>query len=80
MFEGYLTELMIYLFGENWLIGGKMGLTFIAIVDPGDRLLPKAIVRSRHIEGSGVRFVMDVWCENQYGNKVVAGTATGLVK
>ena len=79
MFEGYLTELMIYLFGENWLTGGKMSLTFIAIVDPGDRLLPKAIVRSRHVEGSVVRFVMDVWCENQHGNKVVVGTATGLV-
>lgn len=80
MFEGYLTELMIYLFGENWLTGGKMSLTFIAIVDPGDRLLPKAIVRSRHVEGSGVRCVMDVWCENQHGNKVVVGTATGLLR
>ena len=57
-----------------------MSLTFIAIVDPGDRLLPRAIVRSRHIEGSGVRFVMDVWCENQHGNKVVVGTATGLLR
>ena len=81
MFEGYLTELMIDLFGEGWLKhGNKMSLKFIAIVDPGDTLLPKAIVRSRQVEDSGVRFVVEVWCENQHGNKVVIGTATGLVQ
>ena len=80
MFEGYLTELMIDLFGENFLTEGKMSLTFIAIVDPGDRLLPRAIVRSKQAEGPKIRFVMDVWCENQHGDKVVIGTATCLVK
>jgi acyl dehydratase len=80
MFEGYLTELMIDLFGENWLRRGKMSLTFIAIVDPGDTLVPKSVVRSKQAEGSRVRFVMEVWCENQHGNKVVVGTATGLVQ
>jgi acyl dehydratase len=80
MFEGYLTELMIDLFGENWLSGGKMELKFIAIVDVGDKLLPKAIVQSKYIEDSGVRFVMEVWCQNQHGNKVVVGTATGIVR
>ena len=80
MFEGYLTELMIDLFGESWLRHGKMSLTFIAIVDPGDTLVPKSIVRSRQAEDSGVWFVMEVWCQNQHGNKVVVGTATGLVQ
>jgi acyl dehydratase len=80
MFEGYLTELMIDLFGESWLRRGKMSLTFIVIVDTGDTLVPKSVVRSKQAEGSGVRFVMEVWCENQHGNKVVVGTATGLVQ
>jgi acyl dehydratase len=80
MFEGYLTELMVDLFGESWLRHGKMSLTFIAIVDPGDTLVPKSVVRSKQAEGSGVGFVMEVWCENQHGNKVVVGTATGLVE
>jgi acyl dehydratase len=80
MFEGYLTELMIDLFGESWLRHGKMSLTFIVIVDPGDTLVPKSVVRSKQTEDSGVRFVMEVWCENQHGNKVVVGTAIGLVQ
>lgn len=80
MFEGYLAELMIDLFGENWLKEGKMSLKFIAIVDPGDTLLPKAVVQSKYMESSVTRFVMDVYCENQRGEKVVVGTATGLVQ
>lgn len=80
MFEGYLTELMIDLFGEEWLRHGKMSLTFIAIVDPGDTLVPTAVVRSSQPEGSAIRFVMDVWCDNQRDEKVVVGTATGLLQ
>ena len=80
MFEGYLTELMIDLFGENWLRHGRMSLAFIAVVDPGDTLVPKAVVVSRQAEGSALRLVLDVWCENQHGEKVVVGTATGVVE
>lgn len=80
MFQGYLTELMIDLLGDKWLSGGKMELKFIAIVDVGDKLLPKAVVQSKYIEDSGAKFVMEVWCQNQYGNKVIVGTATGLVR
>ena len=80
MFEGYLTELMIDLFGENFLTEGKMSLTFIAIVDPGDTLLPRAVVQSKQVEGSEVRSVMDVWCENQRGEKVTVGTASAVVR
>jgi acyl dehydratase len=79
MFEGYLTELMIDLFGESWLTGGEMRLNFINIVTPGDTLLPKAVVQSREIGDSGASFTMEVCCENQHGDKVVVGIAAGLV-
>jgi acyl dehydratase len=80
MFEGYLAELMVDLFGERWLREGKMSLKFIALVDPGDTLVPKAAVSSSEAGDSHVRFIMDVWCENQHGKKVVVGTATGLLR
>ena len=79
MFESYLTELMIDLFGEDWLKQGKMQLVFIRMVTIGDRLLPKAIVQSKRLEDAGMRFVLEIWCENQHGDKVVVGTGTGLV-
>lgn len=80
MFEGYLTELMVDLFGENWLRGGKMQLVFIRMVVIGDTVLPKAIVQSRQEDHSGTRFVLEIWCENQHGDKVAVGTATGSVQ
>jgi acyl dehydratase len=80
MFEGYLTELMIDSFGEDWLEMGKLSLKFIHIVSPGDTLISKAIVHSKEGEGSELRVTLDVWCENQHSEKVVVGTATGLIR
>ena len=76
---GYLAELMIDLFGEQWLNHGNMNLKFIALVDVDDTLVCKAIVTSKEAEDSSTRFTLDVWCENQHSNKVAAGTATGLM-
>jgi acyl dehydratase len=80
MFEGYLIELMIDSLGEDWLRTGKLSLKFIHIVPPGDKLTPKAVVRSRTDDGSGIRFTLDVWCENQNDEKVVVGEASGIIK
>jgi acyl dehydratase len=78
-FMGYLIELMVDLFGESWLSHGKMELKFISIVDVEDSLLTKAVVTSKEPEGSGTRVVLDMWCENQHGNKVAVGTAAGSI-
>jgi acyl dehydratase len=79
-FEGYLIELMINAFGEDWLKTGKMSLKFIRIVSPGDSIIPKAVVQSKEIKRSVLTIVLDIWCENQNGDKVVIGTATGILK
>jgi len=80
MSEGYLAEMLTDHFGVDWLRHGEMSLKFIAIVAPGDTVLPKAIVKSKQVESNGVKFVMEVWCENQYGRKVVVGRAIGLLQ
>lgn len=77
MMQGYICELMVGLFGEEWLSRGRLGLKFIRIVDIGDRITARARVMSKHIEAAGTRFDMEVWCENQRGEKVVVGTGTG---
>jgi len=76
---GYLIELLIDLFGENWLSHGKMDLKFIAVVDVGDRLVPKAVIISKESEGPRTKFSLEIWCEDQRGNKVTIGTAMGLI-
>ena len=80
---GYLTELMVDLFGENWLRQGdppNLNLKFIRVMDVDDKITARARVASKHEEESGVRFDMDLWCENQDGDKVVVGTGTGWAR
>ena len=77
---GHLAELMIDLFGENWLGAGRTtGLKFIAPVAAGDTLRTWAKVCRREEEGPEVEFTFEVWCENQNGDRVLVGEATGRV-
>lgn len=78
--QGYLIELMITLFGIEWLNGNRMKVTFTAPVHPGDMVVPKAAVKSKHIEKDGVRLEFDVWLENQRGEKVVVGETSGWLR
>jgi acyl dehydratase len=77
---GYLTEHLIDLFGEQWLSTGKTcNLKFIAPVTEGDTIQVVSRVRSITIEKSDTRCILDVWCENQRGAKVLVGEAIGII-
>ena len=77
---GYLTELLVDLFGEQWLSGGELTSKFIGIVDAGDDVTCTARVTAREETDTGVRFTLDVRCENQDGAPVVVGTASGRIE
>lgn len=75
----FLGELFIKFFGEGYL-GGKLSINFIGFVLPDDVITARGIVTDKIVEGDAVRLVLDVWCENQRGEKVLAGTASGLAR
>ena len=77
---GYLTELLVDLFGEAWLSHGDLTSKFIGIVDAGDDIVSKATVTNVEKTKSGVRIFLDVLCENQDGTPVVVGTASGRLE
>lgn len=72
----YLSEVLKRFFGENWIRGGKLSVTFIGLVMPGDVVTPRAIVREKVAEGDSGRINLEVWVENQRGEKVVVGAAS----
>jgi hypothetical protein len=78
-FQGYVVEIMVYLFGLGWLRHGTMDVKFINIVDAGDTLVPTVTIKAKEALDGGTRFIMDVSCENQNGSKVLVGAATGMV-
>jgi len=79
MSHAYLSEMLTNFFGENWFKSGKLSVSFIRYVVPGDTITAKGVVREKRVEGSSVIFTADVWCENETGEKVTVGTASARV-
>lgn len=69
--QAYLAELMVDLFGEDWLTRGRLDLKFVRLVGIDDRIVAHGAVTSRQQDGS---VELDLWCQNQRGEKVCAGT------
>ena len=75
----YIGELLIKFFGKGYL-GGDLSLAYIRPIWPDDEIITRGVVREKTAEGDAVRILLDVWCENQHGEKVIAGNASGLVE
>jgi acyl dehydratase len=78
MSTAYASELMTRLLGVSFLAGGTLSMAFIRPVYAGDRLTVHGLVKETRREGARTRVVVEVWCENQHGEKTAAGTASGL--
>src|SRR5439155_25647134 len=80
MSTAYVSELMTRFVGAGFVKGGTMSMTFIKPVFAGDRLTVHGVVKERRAEGDATRVVVEVWCENQDGEKTAVGTASGLIR
>ena len=76
----WISELMMKSFGEGWVKGGKFTVTFIKPLIAGDAVKARGIVTGKEEEGEAVRVTLEVWCENQKGEKTTVGTASALVR
>lgn len=74
----YLNQMMTSNFGEAYLRGGDISVSFIKPVRPGDVITTKGIVQEIQPEGARSRVVCEVWLENQAGEKTTVGTASAF--
>jgi acyl dehydratase len=58
---------------------GTLDLRFIKPVVAGDTVTAKGKVTERQAEAKGTRVSLEVWCENQNGDKTAIGTGGVLV-
>ncbi len=79
MSTAYVSEMMTKLLGAGFVKGGTMSVAFIKPVYAGDRLTVRGVVKEMRPESGGTRVVVDVWCENQHGEKTAAGSASGTM-
>ena len=74
----FIFELLIKFFGQGYL-GGNLSVELIRQMHADDVITTKGIIQKKVVEGDAVRLILDVSCENQFGEKVIFGTASGLV-
>lgn len=67
----YISQMMTNWVSKAWISGGELEVTFLAPVRPGDTITSKGRVIEKDEERRVV--VCEVYCENQKGEKVVAG-------
>ena len=75
----YVMEMLMNLFGEDWMTSGEINLSFINPLYEGQRVTARGIIHDKKVEDRGVRLFLEVWAENDEGRKVAAGTASGLL-
>src|SRR5919197_6144082 len=69
MSTAYISEMMMELLGAGFIRGGAMSVAFVQPVYAGDRLTVRGLVKDVRVENGATRVVVDVWCENQHGQK-----------
>jgi acyl dehydratase len=79
MSTAYVSQMMVKLLGPSFATGGTMSVAFIKPVYAGDRLTVHGIIKDKQPDNGATRVVVDVWVENQHGEKTAVGHASGLV-
>ena len=71
----FLHELLERNFGDGWVYGGKISIRIIHPVYAGDRIAAHGVVTEVGEFDGKPRVTLQIWCENQDGQKTAAGTA-----
>ena len=76
---GYMSERALAFFGTGWLEGGRLDVTLVKPIFAGDTVTVCGTVVDKVPEDGKTRVVLDLWLENEAGERVTSGTASGLV-
>jgi acyl dehydratase len=71
----FIVEMLHDAFGEDYLHDSSLDVRFVAPVYAGDRVRAGGVITQREPNAAGERLTVAVWCENQRGRLVAAGTA-----
>lgn len=75
----FIFELLIKFFGQGYL-GGNLSVELIRQMHADDEITTRGVVTGKVVEGEAIRLTLDISCENQFGEKVIVGIASGFVR
>jgi len=76
----FIVEMLLDAFGDDYLHDSVLDVRFVAPVYAGDRVRAGGVITQREPTPAGQRLTIAVWCENQRGRLVTAGTALLTVR
>ena len=79
-FMSYLFEMLYQEYGFESVPGTALDVRIRAPVFAGDTVTARGRVTAFEVLDSGGRVHLDVWCENQRGERVIIGAASVTVK
>lgn len=73
MSSAYIAEMCVNHFGPAMFSGARVVCKYVAPTLAGEIITTGGVVREKIARGAGYRFVVDVWAENEAGEKKTVG-------
>lgn len=73
MSSAYIAEMCVNYFGKNFFVGSRINCKYINAVRADDVITTHGVVREKNALENEVRFVVDVWADDQHGEKKTVG-------
>jgi acyl dehydratase len=73
MSSAYIAEMCVNHFGANFLRGARVVCKYVGSTLANEVITTHGVVREKTAKGNGYRFTVDVWAENESGEKKTVG-------
>ena len=73
MSSAYLAEMCVNHFGAQMFLQSRIVCKYIGSTLAGEVITTPGVVREKIPKGNGFRFVVDIWCDNEAGEKKTVG-------
>lgn len=73
MSSAYLAEMCVNHFGAHIFAGARFVCKYVNAALAGEIITTHGVVREKIPKGDGFRFVVDIWCDNEAGEKKTVG-------
>ena len=73
MSSSYLAEMCVNHFGADFFRNARVVCKYIASTIANEVITTHGVVRGKIAKGNGFRFIVDIWCDNEAGEKKTVG-------
>lgn len=73
MSSAYLSEMCVNYFGANFFKNARMVCKYVSSTLANEVITTHGVVREKTPKGNGFRFTVDIWADNEAGEKKTVG-------